>query len=61
MTVIDPEADNELGQLWTLIIELSDELNKNRHLAVSLYTETSNIKSQAIHSQTGFVLRRFDF
>ncbi|KAH8824892.1 hypothetical protein DL96DRAFT_1500342 [Flagelloscypha sp. PMI_526] len=60
MTIVDPDADNELTRLWGLITELSEELNRNRHLAVSLYTDTGNIKNQALHSQTGFVLRKYN-
>ncbi|RDB17913.1 hypothetical protein Hypma_000929 [Hypsizygus marmoreus] len=54
------ENNDQLGQLWTLIQELSEQLNQNRSLSVSLYTQAGNIKNQAVHSQTGFVLRRFN-
>ncbi|THV05213.1 hypothetical protein K435DRAFT_713147 [Dendrothele bispora CBS 962.96] len=58
MTII--EGENDLTHLWSIILELSEQLNQNRSLSVSLYTQAGNVKSQATHSQTGFVLRRFN-
>ena len=49
-----------MSTLWTVITELSEQLNHNRSLAVSLYAQAGGIKNQAIHTQTGFVLRRFN-
>jgi len=60
MTILDGGDDQELLRLWALIAELSEELNQNRTLAVSLYSQANNVKNQSIHSQTGFVLRRFN-
>ncbi|KAF8073856.1 hypothetical protein FPV67DRAFT_1479566 [Lyophyllum atratum] len=54
------ESNDQLGQLWALIQELSEQLNQNRSISVSLHGQAGNIKNQAVHSQTGFVLRRFN-
>ncbi|KAG5646544.1 hypothetical protein DXG03_003311 [Asterophora parasitica] len=54
------EGNDQLGQLWALIQELSEQLSQNRSISVSLHGQTGNIKNQAVHSQTGFVLRRFN-
>jgi hypothetical protein len=43
MTILDG-GDDELLRLWALIAELSEELNQNRALAVSLYSQASNVK-----------------
>ncbi|TFK40628.1 hypothetical protein BDQ12DRAFT_679779 [Crucibulum laeve] len=52
------EAD--LMQLWAVIQELGEQLSQNRSTSVSLYGLAGNIKNQALHSQSGFVLRRFN-
>ncbi|KAF5360729.1 hypothetical protein D9756_004782 [Leucocoprinus leucothites] len=53
-------GEYDLSKLFALIAELGESLNENRSLAVALYTQATNVKSQAIHSQSGFVLRRFN-
>jgi len=58
MAVLD--TGDQFGQLWALIQELSEQLNQNRSISVSLHAQAGNIKTQAVHSQTGFVLRRFN-
>ncbi|KAF8964184.1 hypothetical protein BDZ97DRAFT_915522 [Flammula alnicola] len=52
--------DNDLMQLWAVITELGEQLSQNRSMSVSLYGLAGKIKNQAINSQTGFVLRRFN-
>jgi len=47
-------------KLWSLITELSEQLNQNREVSANIYTQAGGIKTQAVHSQTGFVLRRFN-
>jgi len=42
MTVF--EGADDLGQLWSLITELSEQLNQNRNISVSLYTQAGDIK-----------------
>ncbi|KAL0960999.1 hypothetical protein HGRIS_005992 [Hohenbuehelia grisea] len=58
--IISEHQDQDLMQLWALIGELSEQLNQNRSLAVSLYAQANNVKSQSVHAQNGFVLRRFN-
>lgn len=45
--------------LWTLITELSEQLNQNRTMSVGLYNKMNEVKGLAVHNQTGFVLRRY--
>jgi len=51
---------SHLNHLWTLISELSEQLNVNRSLAVSLYGQADAVNVQAIHGKQGFVVRRFN-
>jgi len=51
---------DQMGQLWALIQELSEQLNQNRNMSVSLLAQADKTKTQATHTQTGFVLRRFN-
>jgi hypothetical protein len=76
MTILDNNADQDIMRLWGIIGELSEELNRNRALSVTLYGQVGNLKvcrlvdltvtsyrrhqNQASHSRTGFVLRRFN-
>ncbi|KAJ4482203.1 hypothetical protein J3R30DRAFT_3222053, partial [Lentinula aciculospora] len=61
MAIIDGNhGGDEISQLWAVITELSDQLNRNRSSSVSLYAQAGGVKSQALHSQTGFVLQRFN-
>lgn len=60
MFQVDASGDSELVRLLNIIQELSEQLSQNRSLASSLYTATGTVKTQAAHSQTGFVLRRFN-
>ncbi|KAJ7069900.1 hypothetical protein C8F01DRAFT_1016107 [Mycena amicta] len=59
MTILD-NSDDALGKLWQLIQDLSDQLNQNRDVSAAIYHQAGGIKTQAIHAQTGFVLRRFN-
>ncbi|ESK89219.1 hypothetical protein Moror_5167 [Moniliophthora roreri MCA 2997] len=54
------EGGDDLSHLWSIITELSEQLNQNRSMSVALYGTAGSVKSQALHSQTGFVLRRFN-
>ncbi|KAH7873163.1 uncharacterized protein C8R40DRAFT_1050515 [Lentinula edodes] len=61
MAIIDgSHGGDEISQLWAVITELSDQLNQNRSASVSLYAQAGGVKNQALHSQTGFVLRKFN-
>jgi len=53
-------SENELLHLWALIVDLSDQLNQNRSLAASLQAQAGHIRSQAVHTGSGFPLRRFN-
>jgi len=53
-------SEPDLTHLWAIITELGEQLSQNRSLSVSLYSQAGKIKHQAINSQTGFVLRRFN-
>jgi hypothetical protein len=77
MTILESsDQDPSLMRLWSLITELSEQLNQNREISTSIYSQAGGIKvrfvsppfscrahkllpqTQAVHSQTGFVLRR---
>ncbi|KAJ7175740.1 hypothetical protein C8R46DRAFT_857998, partial [Mycena filopes] len=61
MTILDSfDQDPSLMKLWSLITELSEQLNQNRELSAGIYAQAGGIKTQAVHSQAGFVLRRFN-
>ncbi|KAJ7857679.1 hypothetical protein B0H14DRAFT_2442998 [Mycena olivaceomarginata] len=61
MTILESsDQDPSLMRLWSLITELSEQLNQNREISTSIYSQAGGIKTQAVHSQTGFVLRRFN-
>ncbi|KAF9267541.1 hypothetical protein L218DRAFT_894979 [Marasmius fiardii PR-910] len=54
------EGGDEISQLWSIITDLSEQLNQNRNMSVALFGTAGNVKNQTLHSQTGFVLRRFN-
>ncbi|KAF7346176.1 hypothetical protein MSAN_01844400 [Mycena sanguinolenta] len=61
MTILDSsDQDPTLMKLWALINELGEQLNQNREVSANIYSQAGGIKTQAVHSQTGFVLRRFN-
>ncbi|KAJ3788376.1 hypothetical protein GGU10DRAFT_346423 [Lentinula aff. detonsa] len=61
MAIIDgSHGGDEISELWAVITELSEQLNQNRNASVSLHAQAGGVKNQALHSQTGFVLRRFN-
>ncbi|KAF8555739.1 hypothetical protein OG21DRAFT_822826 [Imleria badia] len=60
MTILDNSGESELVQLLNTIQELSEQLAQNRSLSVGLHASAGVVKTQAAHSQTGFVLRRFN-
>jgi len=57
---MDANYDQEMMRLWGIISDLSDQLNEHRATASMLRNQAEGIKNQAIHTQTGFVLRRFN-
>ncbi|KAI9058144.1 hypothetical protein FKP32DRAFT_1659199 [Trametes sanguinea] len=57
---MDPSGDPDVMRVWALVSELSEQLSQNRSTSVNLHALTDGVKAQAIHSQTGFALRRFN-
>ncbi|KAG1772318.1 hypothetical protein EDD22DRAFT_976525 [Suillus occidentalis] len=60
MTIVDGNSENDLIRLLNSIQELSEQLTQNRSISFSLHASAGAIKTQAAHTQTGFVLRRFN-
>jgi hypothetical protein len=60
MTIVDGNSENDLIQLFNRVQELSEQLTQNRSISFSLHASAGAIKTQAAHTQTGFVLRRFN-
>ncbi|KDQ62562.1 hypothetical protein JAAARDRAFT_54489 [Jaapia argillacea MUCL 33604] len=60
MAILGGGPDQEILRVWGLISELSEQLTQNRSLSAALHAQLGKVKTQAIHSQTGFVLRRFN-
>ncbi|EMD40289.1 hypothetical protein CERSUDRAFT_110893, partial [Gelatoporia subvermispora B] len=60
MAIMEPNNEQEILRIWSLLTEVSEQLTHDRNMANSLHSLTDGIKTQAIHSQTGFVLRRFN-
>ncbi|TKY88202.1 hypothetical protein EX895_002912 [Sporisorium graminicola] len=57
MTVMDGD---DMQRLWSLIEDLTNQLQANRQLCESLQQQADQLRGQAIHSGTGFALRRFN-
>ncbi|VDB86540.1 unnamed protein product [Peniophora sp. CBMAI 1063] len=51
---------SDAARLWALLSELMEQTNQHRQFSAQLHSQASDIKTQAIHTQTGFVLRRFN-
>ncbi|KAG2362102.1 hypothetical protein BDR07DRAFT_1285451 [Suillus spraguei] len=60
MAVVDGNSEHELLHLLNSIQELSEQLTQNRTASSLLHASAGVIKTQAAHTQTGFVLRRFN-
>ncbi|KAJ8520838.1 hypothetical protein ONZ45_g2386 [Pleurotus djamor] len=54
------QIQDPMQHLWGLLTEIGEQQNQNRNLALSLHTKATDLKTQAIHTQNGFVLRRFN-
>ncbi|KAH7097709.1 hypothetical protein BKA62DRAFT_715647 [Auriculariales sp. MPI-PUGE-AT-0066] len=54
------DAERELWLLYGAVLELSDQLEKNRGVAFDLAAQASRLRAQANHAQSGFPLRRFN-
>jgi hypothetical protein len=44
MAVMETNYDQEMMQLWSVIADLSDQLNQHRSLAASLHAQAGGIK-----------------
>ncbi|KZT44411.1 hypothetical protein SISSUDRAFT_15202 [Sistotremastrum suecicum HHB10207 ss-3] len=61
MMPYDHEYDGaDIARLWNLVTEFSEQLNQIKNLVASLQAQAHDLKMQALHSETGFVLRRFN-
>jgi hypothetical protein len=52
--------DLEQERLWALLNELSKQLSSNRVQTEALQRQAEDLKVQAVHNGTGFILRRFN-
>ncbi|CAO1617705.1 unnamed protein product [Parajaminaea phylloscopi] len=57
MTLVDGD---EMHRLWTLVVDLSAQLNMNRQNLANVQTQLENLKAHSVHAHTGFALRRFN-
>ncbi|KAI0684923.1 hypothetical protein BC835DRAFT_1421790 [Cytidiella melzeri] len=57
---MDSNKDSDIMRVWSLLNEVSEHLAQNRNTSIGLHSLAGGVKTQAIHSQTGFVLRRFN-
>ncbi|KAI0643120.1 hypothetical protein C8Q79DRAFT_207905 [Trametes meyenii] len=61
MAIMDPNGENDsIARVWNLLSEVSEHLSQNRASSLHIHSLADGVKAQAIHSQTGFVLRRFN-
>ncbi|BGP16553.1 hypothetical protein JCM10213_000535 [Rhodosporidiobolus nylandii] len=58
--LMDQTQGSEMERLWTLLTELSAQLSQNRQQTEELHRRADELKAQAVHTQTGFTLRRFN-
>ncbi|KAJ7116800.1 hypothetical protein C8R43DRAFT_1038122 [Mycena crocata] len=50
----------ELVRIWQIVHELSEQLAQNQKTTSALQSQAASLKTQATHTGTGFVLRRFN-
>ncbi|KAJ7750225.1 hypothetical protein B0H16DRAFT_1549880 [Mycena metata] len=50
----------ELVRIWQIVHELSEQLAQNQKTTSTLQSQAASLKTQATHTGTGFVLRRFN-
>ncbi|THH11022.1 hypothetical protein EW145_g947 [Phellinidium pouzarii] len=60
MAIMDPNIEPDLMKLWNLVGELSEQLSHTKQVVSSLHNDSIKLKAQALHNETGFVLRRFN-
>ncbi|KAG6878916.1 hypothetical protein C0992_006662 [Termitomyces sp. T32_za158] len=49
------ESNDQLGQLWSLIQELSEQLNRNRSVSVSLLAQAGSIKKDVQEQELSLI------
>lgn len=52
--------DEDLQRLWHLLAELSSQLTQNRDQCEQLKKQAEDLKTQAVHTGTGYALKRFN-
>ncbi|CAH7682170.1 hypothetical protein BY996DRAFT_950088 [Phakopsora pachyrhizi] len=52
--------EDELQRLWQILAELSSQLTQNREQCENLKKQAEDLKTQAIHTGTGYALKRFN-
>lgn len=57
MTLMDGD---DMHRLWSLVADLSAQLNLNRTQLASVQTQLETLKGHSLHSTTGYALRRFN-
>ncbi|KAL5524433.1 hypothetical protein ACEPAF_9573 [Sanghuangporus sanghuang] len=60
MAIMDDNYERDLMKLWALVVDLSEQLSHTKSQADALRSHSMVLKAQALHSETGFVLRRFN-
>ncbi|GAA5910551.1 hypothetical protein JCM6882_008554 [Rhodosporidiobolus microsporus] len=58
--LMDQTQGSDMERLWALLTELSGQLSQNRQQTEELHRRADELKAQAVHTQTGFTLRRFN-
>ncbi|KAG8826257.1 hypothetical protein FRC19_009404 [Serendipita sp. 401] len=58
--IIHGDVEAELVRVWDLIGQLSDQLQENRGVTADLRAQADALKAKAMHSGTGYPLRRFN-
>lgn len=49
-----------MHRLWSLVVDLSAQLNMNRQNLASVQAQLEKLKAHSVHANTGFALRRFN-
>ncbi|CAL1712754.1 unnamed protein product [Somion occarium] len=53
-------GESDITRIYSLLIEVSDQMSHTRSMARSLHNVADGVKAQAVQSQTGFVLRKYN-
>lgn len=58
--IMPAESGDQSEKLWSLVLDLSAQVAANQKLVESLKKQLEDLQGQAIHSKTGYALRRFN-